>query len=566
MPRTVAIGVQDFSVIREKNYFYIDKTSFIKEWWEGGDNVTLITRPRRFGKTLMMSTVEQFFSVKYAGRGELFEGLEIWKEEEYCRIQGTYPVISISFANVKEKNFQATKERVYQILTDLYSQYSFLKEWDKLSDTEREYFDRVSLRMRESDATYALHKLSQLLAAYYGKKVIILLDEYDTPMQEAYVGGYWDEMTGFFRSMFNAAFKTNSWTERGILTGITRISRESVFSDLNHLEVISATSAKYAAMFGFTQEEVFAALDEFGLKSRREVKEWYYGFTFGEREDIYNPWSIINFLDKRKLASYWANTSSNGLVSKLIREANKNIKLEFERLMQGGHLLASLDEQIVYDQLEDNDEAIWSLLLACGYLKVVHGTTAKEGEDTSCLEQGYELALTNYEVKRMFSGLIRGWFGKVSYDYNDFVKALLTGDIKAMNAYMNRITMTMFSFFDTGNRPSGAEPERFYHGFVLGLLVELENRYRISSNRESGFGRYDVMMEPYSDEDWAIILEFKVHDPKKEDGLEDTIKAALLQIEVKQYEAEFMARGIKKERVRKYGFAFAGKAVLIGEG
>ena len=395
--------------------------------------------------------------------------------------------------------------------------------------------------------------------------MIILLDEYDTPMQEAYVGGYWDEMTGFFRSMFNAAFKTNSWMERGILTGITRISRESVFSDLNHLEVISATSAKYAAMFGFTQEEVFAALDEFGLKSRREVKEWYDGFTFGEREDIYNPWSIINFLDKRKLASYWANTSSNGLVSKLIREANKNIKLEFERLMQGGHLLASLDEQIVYDQLEDNDEAIWSLLLACGYLKVVHGTTAKEGEDTSCLEQGYELALTNYEVKRMFSGLIRGWFGKVSYDYNDFVKALLTGDIKAMNAYMNRITMTMFSFFDTGKRPSGAEPERFYHGFVLGLLVELENRYRISSNRESGFGRYDVMMEPYSDKDWAIILEFKVYDPKKEDGLEDTIKAALLQIEVKKYEAEFMARGIKKERVRKYGFAFCGKRVQIGK-
>lgn len=393
----------------------------------------------------------------------------------------------------------------------------------------------------------------------------ILLDEYDTPMQEAYVGGYWNEMTGFFRSMFNAAFKTNSWMERGILTGITRISRESVFSDLNHLEVISATSAKYAAMFGFTQEEVFAALDEFGLKSRQEVKEWYDGYTFGEWEDIYNPWSIINFLDKRKLASYWANTSSNGLVSKLIREANKNIKLEFERLMQGGHLITSLDEQIVYDQLEDNDEAIWSLLLACGYLKVVHGTTAKEGEDTSCLEQGYELALTNYEVKRMFSGLIRGWFGKVSYDYNDFVKALLTGDIKAMNAYMNRITMTMFSFFDTGNRPSGAEPERFYHGFVLGLLVELENRYRIRSNRESGFGRYDVMMEPYLDEDWAIILEFKVHDPKKEDGLEDTIKAALLQIEAKQYEAEFMARGIKKERVRKYGFAFAGKAVLIGE-
>ena len=403
-----------------------------------------------------------------------------------------------------------------QILTDLYLKYSFLREWDKLSDTEREYFDRVSLDMRESDATYALHKLSQLLFSYYGKKVIILLDEYDTPVQEAYVGGYWNEMTGFIRSMFNSTFKTNPWMERGILTGITRMSRESVFSDLNHLEVISATSAKYAPRFGFTQEEVSAALEEFGLRSRQqEVKQWYDGFVFGEWEDIYNPWSILNYLDKRKLAPYWANTSSNGLVSKLIREANRNIKLEFGRLMQGEHLLTRLDEQIVYDQLEDNEEAIWSLLLACGYLKAVRGKEVKEGEGIPYFEQGYELALTNYEVKQMFSGLIRGWFGRVSYDYNDFVKALLAGDIEAMNAYMNRITATIFSFFDTGNRPSGAEPERFYHGFVLGLLVELENRYRITSNRESGFGRYDVMLEPYSEGDQAVILEFKVYDREK---------------------------------------------------
>lgn len=566
MNEAVGIGNQDFEIIRTQNYFYIDKTRFIKKWWKSGDSVTLITRPRRFGKTLNISMIEKFFSVRYTERADLFQGLEIWKDEKFRKLQGTYPVLLISFADVKERSYLQAKKKICSIIRELYYQHCFLLDNDVLSKEEKQEFYSISDDMEDYKASGSIRTLSNYISRYYGKRVIILLDEYDTPMQEAYVGGYWDEMTGFFRSMFNAAFKTNSWMERGILTGITRISRESVFSDLNHLEVISATSAKYAAMFGFTQEEVFAALDEFGLKSRREVKEWYDGFTFGEREDIYNPWSIINFLDKRKLASYWANTSSNGLVSKLIREANKNIKLEFERLMQGGHLLASLDEQIVYDQLEDNDEAIWSLLLACGYLKVVHGTTAKEGEDTSCLEQGYELALTNYEVKRMFSGLIRGWFGKVSYDYNDFVKALLTGDIKAMNAYMNRITMTMFSFFDTGKRPSGAEPERFYHGFVLGLLVELENRYRISSNRESGFGRYDVMMEPYSDKDWAIILEFKVYDPKKEDGLEDTIKAALLQIEVKKYEAEFMARGIKKERVRKYGFAFAGKAVLIGEG
>ena len=317
MARTVAIGIQQFNEIREKNYFYVDKTNFIKEWWEGGDSVTLITRPRRFGKTLTMSMVEQFFSVDYAGRSDLFEGLSIWQEEEYRSIQGTYPVINLSFANIKEDSYISTREKICQLITNLYVKFSFLRDSDVLTDKDKEYFDRISVDMRDSDATLALYQLSDFLYRYYGKKVIILLDEYDTPMQEAYLDGYWNELVVFTRSIFNAAFKTNPWLERAIMTGITRVSKESIFSDLNNLEVVTTTSDKYAVSFGFTEEEVFSAMEERGLGGEKEkVKRWYDGFIFGSNKDIYNPWSILNFIDKGKYTTYWANTSSNSLIGK----------------------------------------------------------------------------------------------------------------------------------------------------------------------------------------------------------------------------------------------------------
>ena len=565
MARTVGIGIQDFETIITNDYFYIDKTHFIKEWWESGDSVTLITRPRRFGKTLTISMLEKFFSVKYAGRGDLFEKLSVWQEEKYRSLQGTYPVISLSFANIKETEYKATREKICLLLSKLYSQYEFLTEGDMLTEGEKKYFKSVSPDMDNTIATMAIYQLSDFLHRYYGKKVIVLLDEYDTPMQEAYVRGYWDEMAAFTRSLFNSAFKTNPWLERGLMTGITRVSKESIFSDLNNLKVVTTTSNEYASSFGFTQSEVFSAMDEFGYGSKDKVKAWYDGFNFGKISDIYNPWSIINFLDTGKVSVYWANTSSNSLINKLIREGGSDVKKKFEGLLNGEPVVSNIDEQIVYNQLDVRPNAIWSLLLASGYLKVQRLKTYDDIDWLGGAKPEYELVLTNFEVRLMFETMILDWFGVVESDYNDFVKALLSGDIKAMNEYMNRVSSEVFSYFDTGRRKSGkAEPERFYHGFVLGLLVELRGRYRLTSNRESGFGRYDVMLEPLNKDDDAIILEFKVRDADDEQTLADTVNEALKQIDERQYSQMLIDNGISIGKIKKYGFAFEGKKVLIG--
>lgn len=572
------LGYQNYEDMMRNHIFYIDKTDFISEWWYYADEVTLITRPRRFGKTLNMSTVECFFSNRYGDRKELFEGRKVWGDEALRKLQGTYPVIFMSFAGVKpgrvdgggvdgSDNAQPMKTAIKMVIVQMYRKFKDIMKSELFDERDREYYASIKEDMSDVTAAVSISTLCAYLEKFYHKKVLILLDEYDTPMQEAWLGGYWDQAVAFFKNFFVNTFKNNKSMERGLITGITRISKKSIFSDLNHLEVVTTTSDKYATSFGFTEEEVFQALEEAGLGEYKEgVKRWYDGFTFGDITDIYNPWSIISFIgNKGKYAAYWANTSSNGLVSVMMRQGSANVKKTVEDLIAGKSFTVPIDEQIVFSQLEEDENAVWSLLMAAGYLKTIEVEKRME-DDTDDLD--YTLALTNLEVQIMFKKMIRGWFAKSSVKayYNEFIHSLLNDDVRRMNTFMNKVALNTFSSFDVGNKPSEeTEPERFYHGFVLGMIVNLSDKYQVISNRESGYGRYDVMIEPLDRNGKAFIFEFKVLDADDdEEKLEDTVANALAQIEEKQYEAALVADGFARENIRKYGFAFQGKKCLIG--
>ena len=552
MERKVAIGIQSFDKLREENYFYVDKTSFIKEWWERGDSVTLIMRPYCFGKTLNLSMLETFFSIKYANRGDLFEGLSIWQEEKYRNIQGTYPVIHLTLASIKEREFQQARYHMIYLIEELYSKYNFIFESEALKETNKNFVKRISFEMNDAEITFAIHKLCGYLYQYYGKKVIILLDAFDIPMKEAYRQGYWDEWVSFTRSMFHSMFKTNPYLERGIMVGITSISQESIFSDLNNVKFVTTTSNEYATSFGFTEEEVLTSLEEYDLGEEKErVKQWYGGFSFGTYKNIYNPLCILKFLRERMYKTYWADVNSNGLIDKIIREGNSDIKSVFEDLLKGNVIRCEINERFIYKQLDMDQDAIWSFLLARGYLKVLSYERIDLIGDREVL---YDVALTNKEVQSMFFDMVQKWFGRTSGNYHNFIRALLRNDIEEMNAYMNRIARDLSSYFGMEKGSSRAEPERFYHGFVLGLLTELVEDYVLTSNRESGYGRYDVMLEPKDKSKKAFILEFKIHEPEEESSLQETVAVALKQIEEMKYESDLITRGFVavNEKLRNY--------------
>lgn len=571
MKSTISIGIQDFEKLRRTDSFYIDKTDFIREWWEHQDDVTLVTRPRRFGKTLNLSMLECFFSSKYAGRTDLFDGLAIWEYQDYCAMQGTWPVINFSFAEIKGTAFRDTRESMIAVLQELYGKHRYLLEGNILSEEEKRNFQYLGQYVEQgknpmeqiTDTTIAraVKNLASYIVRYYGKKVILLLDEYDTPLQEAYIHGYWEELTGLIRSFFNSTFKTNDCLERALLTGITRVSKESIFSDLNNLMVVTTTSDEYRTAFGFTEEEVAHALEECDLACEMDhIRFWYDGFIFGGRAGIYNPWSITMYLRSQEYKTYWADTSSNALVSELVRTGTPELKMQVEELLAGRSLELEFEEQVIFEQLKKKKGAIWSLLVATGYLKPEERIFSHEKSRFV-----YQLRLTNHEVELLFQDMISSWFPEDETSYCNFKEALLGGDLDYMNQYMNEISAEMFSSFDAGRKPSETkQPERFYHGFVLGLIVDLAGRYRIRSNRESGLGRYDVMMEPVHETDDAIIMEFKVFSKQKDKTLEKAVEHALKQIEDKKYDTELLSRGIPKERIRHYGFVFDGQTVLIG--
>ena len=405
MAREIAIGQQDYAAIIEKNSFYVDKTFCIKDWWNDPTFCTVILRPRRFGKTLTMSMMEYFFSTKHAGRADLFEGLSIWEQEEFRALQGIYPVINITLADIKEKTHEGAINEIKLIIQSIFNSFTYLADSDKLTSIDKKRFEAHIENPAVESLARSLRFLSELLYKHHGKKVLIFLDEYDTPMQEAFSSGYWNEIVEFIKNMFNATFKTNPYLEKSLITGITRVSKESIFSDFNHVSIVSTLSKQYETSIGFTEEEVFAAMDEYGLTEKEKVKFWYDGFNFGNHSAMYNPWSIINYLKYQEFKPYWANTSSNGLVSLVLRQASPELKMEMERLLDGKSIKTSIDEQLIFDTLTGGGEDVstYSLLLASGYMT---GTLLVNDEDKGEI---YNIRITNHETRRMFKSLIKKW-------------------------------------------------------------------------------------------------------------------------------------------------------------
>ena len=561
MARTISIGAQGFEDVRTRGNFYVDKTGFIRDWWLSDDQVTLICRPRRFGKTLNLDTVRCFLSTDFAGRGEeLFGGLQVWEDQAMRALQGSVPVVSLSFARVKEPTLAGMLSSMKRILRRTMETHRYLRESSAITDDDRIFLNSISDDMPNDVAADSLNQLCKMLLAHWGVRPVVLLDEYDAPMQEAWLHGFWDGAATFQRSLFNATFKTNEALGRALITGVTRVSRESIFSDLNNLRVVTTTTSAYQTCFGFTEAEVFAALDEYGYSKREEVRAWYDGFTFGGVSSIYNPWSITCMLKERDIRLWWANTSGNGLVSELVRTGDVAIKEDFEALLAGGTVTKTIDEEVVFSDLRGVPGALWALLLATGYLRVA-GEVPYVGRPT------LELALTNREVLWAFDGMVERWFADGSGSYNAFCQALVAWDLEAMNWYLSELALSVMSSFDTGTRPSGdARPERFWHGLVLGLLVEMRETHELRSNRESGYGRYDVMLVPRdAAQGVAYIIEFKVlNEQRGERTLADAVASAHCQMEERAYDAELLERGVAPERIRHLGVAFKGKQVLVG--
>lgn len=587
--RVAGVGIQEFEKIRKNGQFYIDKSAFIARWYRGNDDITLITRPRRFGKTLTMDMLNCFFSTSYAGRADLFEGLAVSRDAEMMQLQGTIPAIKISLASVKAEDFDSFLLAVAGRIARLLRQYRYLLQGDALLEDEKDLFRKMSRTVpqipdREKERnkyrefiyslTHILQALSEWLTGYHGKKVYIFMDEYDTPVQAAYMHHYYDEAIAVMRELFSETLKENEYLDRAVITGITRIAKESLFSDMNNLAVSSVIAGGYEDVFGFTQEEMGEILKEYGLLARKDlVRFWYDGFTIGLKSGIYNPWSVINYLARKENPpeDYWAQSGGVGLIDRLVRHSGDGMKEDFAALLNGGVIEKDIREDLVFPMLDTDENAVWSLLIAAGYVRPARNMPDSIEDAGISAPSKTRLCLTNHESLLCMHYMVKGWFGTRTGNYMvEFADALLRDDLLEMNLKMQQVVMTCASSFDSGVKPSrgDVQPESFFHALALGMLTCLSEDFRVTSNRESGFGRYDVCMEPrdLDKTPFACLMEFKVFDNKEGDkSLEDTARRALRQIGEKAYDAELLGKGIPKNRIRRYGFGFRGKEVRILE-
>ena len=548
--KAVPVGIEDFERIVREDYYYVDKTQLIEELLINRAPVTIFTRPRRFGKTLNMSMIKYFFDVKNKEENKkLFENLKIYNSE-YMSEQGKYPVIFISLKDLKGDTWEECLKRLKLFIFDLYAEFEYIRE--KMNEWDKRKFEKVLYEKEDADYIMSLKFLSDSLYKYYGEKVIILIDEYDAPIINAFDKGYYNEAVNFFQTFYSSALKTNSSLKYGILTGITRIIKEGIFSGLNNLKVDTILNKKYSEYFGLLESEVIEMLDYFGMKYKiEEVKEWYNGYIFGESE-VYNPWSIVNYIDNREIKAYWANVSGNTLLENMLNHAGESVYEDLKRFTDGESIEKYISDGTTIKSLLSNDDEIWQLLLYSGYL--TKNEKQKEIDVTTEYTDVYNLRIPNKEIRKYFGTMFLNRFFGTEVKTNILMKALEGGDVKKFEKTLGEIMINMLSHFDLDK-----EMEKIYQVFMIGLVGFLMGKYEIISNDESGYGRYDLAMIPIKSNEKAYLMEFKISKTKK--GMEESAEKALKQIDEKKYDTKLKARGIKN--ILKIGIAFYGKEVKV---
>ena len=554
MEKYIGLGVSDFKEVIKEDIYYIDKTMYIKEIIDSKDKVVLVTRPRRFGKTLNMSMLRYYFDNRVKDSKELFNGLKIMdQDEKYLKEMNKYPVIYLSLAGLKTENKEKMIIGLKSLIMELYQEHRYLLESDKLYEEDKQKIKEI-LNAKEDEVALerSLKDLCIYLERHYGEMPIVLVDEYDVPLQNAYVYGYYEEAINFIRSFYTSVLKDNLHMKKAILTGVSRIAKENLFSGLNNLSVSTVMDNRFTDLFGFTENEVKQLLDYFNISENMvDVKKWYDGYKVGNVDGIYNPWSILNFAREQELKPYWVNTSSNDLI-KMILQKSTIVKQKIEKLLKDEEVEITANFDTILNDIEKNENNVWGLFISTGYLKVTEKVDITEGI--------FKVKIPNLEIRSLFSQIIKSWFIEKTngIEIREMLNDLITLNFESYSRKFRKIVVEMFSYFDVGEDTA----ENFYHAFVLGMLVNLKDTYYIRSNRESGLGRYDIMLEPSDKKEIAFIMEFKVYDEEDDEKeISETLQNAKRQIEKKAYEIELKSRGY--ENIKKVVYAFKGKLVEL---